>query len=172
MGKNNFTIISPTEELYQIIQYGYHEEMVSFLDMAKSGEPYSIPSEYVFIFVEKKPIQYHQYHFASGPAWLASEKYTDYLDTLVPIVSREPYIVSAEIKEEYAENDYGFIFTYDSYKVIGLRTILESKMYDWCQQFDKAFPGELHTYYEDEDFVCYYFKQNPRNNFDLSFTVQ
>ena len=172
MGKNDFTIISPTEELYQIIQYGYHEEMVSFLDAAKSGESFSIPTEYVFIFVEKKPIQYHQYHFASGPKWLASEKYMDYLDTFVPILSREPYIVADEIKDEYAQNEYGFIFNYDSYKVIGLRTILESKMYDWCRQFDNAFPGELHTYYEDDDFVCYYFKQNPRNIFDLSFTVQ
>lgn len=99
-------------------------------------------------------------------------KYMDYLDTFVPILSREPYIVADEIKDEYAQNEYGFIFNYDSYKVIGLRTILESKMYDWCRQFDNAFPGELHTYYEDDDFVCYYFKQNPRNIFDLSFTVQ
>lgn len=172
MDKNNFTIISPTEEIYQIIQYGYHEEIVSFLDVAKSGEPYSLPTEYVFIFVEKKPIQYHQYHFATGPKWLALEKYTEYLEDAVPNVSREPYILAGEIKEEYAKNDYGFMFNYDSYKLVGLRTIIESKLYDWCQQFNAAFPGELHTYYEDDDFVCYYFKQNPRNNFDLSFTVQ
>ena len=172
MNKNNFTIISPTEEIYQIIQYGYHEEIVSFLDVAKRGEPYSLPTEYVFIFVEKKPIQYHQYHFASGPKWLALEKYTDYLEDVSLIVSRDPYIASSEINEDYAQNDFGFIFNYDSYKHLGLRTILESKLYDWCQQFDAAFPGELHTYYEDDDFVCYYFKQNPRNNFDLSFTVQ
>ena len=49
------------------------------------------------------------------------------------------------------------------------RTILESKLYAWCQQFDEEYPGVLHTYYEDDEFVCYYFRQNPRNNYELSF---
>ena len=40
------------------------------------------------------------------------------------------------------------------------RTILESKAYHWCQQFARQHPSILNVYYEDEDFVCYYFRQD------------
>ena len=166
MKKDNFTIISTTEELYQIIQDGFHEELVSFVNRQTKGDSYTIPTEYVFIFVEKKPIQYPHYHFAAGPSWLAQEKYPDLFGSYV---SQEPNIIQSEIKEEYAQTDYGYFSNNnDAYKNLETRTILESKMYAWCQQFEANYPGELKTYYEDDEFVCYYFKQNPRNLYELS----
>ena len=48
------------------------------------------------------------------------------------------------------------------------RTILESKAYLWCQNFSKRYPFEVNVYYEDEDFVCYYFKQNPFALYNLA----
>lgn len=170
MEKNNFTIVSTTEELYQIIQDGFHEEVVNFVNKQIDVDSYTIPTEYVFIFIEKKPIQYPHYHFASGPSWLALKKYPEYFGSYV---SQEPEIKQSEIKDEYAQNDYGYFINQNVvYKNLETRTILESKMYAWCRKFDELYPGELKTYYEDDEFVCYYFKQNPRNLYELNLKEQ
>ena len=41
-------------------------------------------------------------------------------------------------------------------------------MYVWCQKFNAMYPNELHIYYEDDDFLCYYLHQNPRNLYELA----
>ena len=40
------------------------------------------------------------------------------------------------------------------------RSILESKVYDWCQRFAEEHPSVLNVFYEDDSFVCYYFRQD------------
>lgn len=155
--KNSFTIVSPVDELYQVIQYGYHEELVNFINESKNDD-YMIPTEYVFIFVEKTPIEYAQSHFFEGPDWLAWEKYADYYNSYV---SQCPDITTSEISsEKAAEKRRGFPNNSKGYSNLETRTILESNMYEWCREFEELYPNELHTYYEDENFVCYYFKQN------------
>lgn len=162
-----FTIVSTTDELYQIIQYGYHEELIDFVNSFSHEDSYTLPTKYVFIFVEKKPIQYPHYHFAAGPKWLALEKYPAYFGTYV---SQHPDIIASEISEEAAEKDYGKFarISHEVYTNLELRSALESKAYAWCQKFGELYPGELHTYYEDDDFVCYYFEQNQRSIYELS----
>ena len=49
----------------------------------------------------------------------------------------------------------------DAYSLIINRTILESEMYHWCQEFKTRLPNEIKVYYEDENFICYVVKQNP-----------
>ena len=163
-----FTIVSPTDELYQLIEYGYHEEVVDFINSTTHEDSYVLPTHYVFIFVEKKPLKYQHYHFASGPKWLALEKYPAYYGDNV---SQEPNVISGELNEDYMTYQYPKFSgsTNKIYLDLNTRIILESKLYAWCQQFDEEYPDVLHTYYEDDDFVCYYFRQNPRNNYELSF---
>ena len=48
------------------------------------------------------------------------------------------------------------------------RTILESKAYEWCQRFAQKYPSELKVYYEDNDFICYYFKQDVEMPYNLA----
>ena len=48
------------------------------------------------------------------------------------------------------------------------RTILESKAYEWCQDFAKRHPSELNVYYEDNDFVCYFFQQDVNMPYNLA----
>ena len=40
------------------------------------------------------------------------------------------------------------------------RTVLESKAYEWCRRFAEEHPSVLNIYYEDDSFVCYYFRQD------------
>lgn len=162
--KGSFTIVSPVDETYQLVGYGWHEELVTFINQSANVE-YTLPSEYVFIFVEKKPIEYAQSHFFTGPKWLAWEKYPKYYSSYV---SQCPDITHSEISEELVAGRLArFSVSSRSYSDLDTRTILESTVYQWCQDFDKIYPHELRVYYEDDDFVCYYFRQNTQRLYRL-----
>lgn len=164
--KKSYVIISPTDELYSVIEYGWHEELLVFVKNS-SNEEYILAPEYVFIYVEKKPLQYAQAYFFEGPSWLAQVKYKDiywnkyskkYPDTGA---TQAPEINASEISDEEAQKaliEYGN--SWYSYTKLPARTNLESKAYDWCQRFSKLHPEEMKIYYEDDDFICYYFRQD------------
>lgn len=161
----SYTIVSATDEQYQVIQDGRHEELLSFLSEEKSYS-YVLPTEYVFIFVEKQPIKYAQNHFFSGPDWLAADKYQLFYGEK----SVWPEIIHTEISEEYAAKDMLRFPSKPSlsYSNMSSRTILESKLNKWCEKFEKLYPNEMKIFYEDEAFVCYYFRQNTQNLYNLN----
>lgn len=163
---HSYTIVSPTDELYQVIQYGWHEELLSFIE--KSGrEEYTIPSEYVFIYVEKEPILYAQSSFFQGPSWIGEEKYLTPYWGIYSLkypdneAVQSPKISTSHISEQAAEQDMpDYNNPWMIYAELQNRTVLESKAYKWCQRFSEKYPGVLNVYYEDERFVCYCFRQN------------
>lgn len=164
--KNKYTVVSPTDGLYHMIEYGWHEELVDFLTKVE-GQRYFIPTEHVFIFIEKRPLEYAQNHLAQGPAFLGRPDDRDQFVVNGRACSVDPTISSYEISSEAAQVDleeYRNPFDYYAYN----RNVLESKLYAWCQQFAKLYPSEMRVYYEDEDFVCYYFRQEPNAPYDLA----
>lgn len=162
--KNSYTIVSPTDELYQVAEYGWHEEALTFLRELQYGN-YSIPSKYIFFFVEKRPIQYAQSHFYTGPEWLAQEKYTQYYTTYF---SEGDDINQSAISSVYAQQELEyFARPSQTYSDLTSRTILESKLNQWCEQFGKSFPNDTSVYYEDDDFICYVVRQNTYRLFNL-----
>ncbi len=148
--KNSFTLIAPDEEKPLITLYGRHEEIWGFLETCAKGS-YSIPTKYIFIYVEKRPIEYYQSYSFDGPLWLGKGKKTE--------------IKASNISVEAAQEDMS---EFDSWYRYGQgRTILESHAYEWCQDFSQKYPSELGVYYEDENFVCYYIKQNADMPYEL-----
>jgi len=168
----SFTIVSPTDELYQQIQYGWHEELSSFVNQVQEKE-YTLPTEHIFIFIEKVPFKYAHYHFASGPDWLAWEKYVDSLG-ISSYASQNPDYISSELLSEelLGTAKYEFELKSSVYVNLSMRTLVESLAYKWCQKFEALYPGELQIYYEDENFVCYYIKQNPQSLYQLGILYQ
>lgn len=62
--KGSFTIVSTTDEYYQVVDYGYHENLSKFMNMVNGNEAYyTIPTEYVFFFIEKKVLD--DFYFGS-----------------------------------------------------------------------------------------------------------
>ena len=60
--KNTYTIVSPTEEYYDVIDYGYHTQLSKFMDMVNGNqEEFTFPTEYVFFFIEKRVLQDYTY---------------------------------------------------------------------------------------------------------------
>ena len=171
--KKSYTIVAPTDELYPVILDGWHEELKSFAEQCIDPE-YTLPTEYIFLYVEKKPLLYAQSHFFQGPFWLGEEKYKDTYwkrySKKYPYsgASQSPEIKTAEITEETVqdareESDN----EWHSYTRLEERTRLEARVYDWCRRFSKLHPGVLDVYYEDEDFVCYYLRQDPGRLYHL-----
>lgn len=165
--KQRYTIISTTDEIYQVIESGWHEEILDFYYKSKL-EKYYIPTEYLFFYVEKNPIQYAQYHFFAGPRWLAQKKYSQYYKYSNAVISEGSAIKSSKVSEDVLGEpltDMGKAS--DAYSNLKNRTILESELYFWCQDFKARLPYEIQVYYEDEDVVCYMIKQNPEHLYNL-----
>ena len=162
--ENSYTIVSTTDELYQVIEQGRHEELLTFLNRV-NGSGYTLPTEYIFVYVEKRPIQYAQSHFFIGPDWLAEEKYTSYYTTYF---SEGNSINASEISREQAEKEMmTFSKLSQTYSNLDSRTILESKAYEWCRKFEASYPQEMKVYYEDENFCCYMIRQNTYRLYQL-----
>lgn len=163
----SYTIISTTEELYQTIESGRHEEVLDFYNKSKQ-EQYYIPTEYLFFYIEKQPIYYAQYHFFAGPEWLAQSKYTKYYKYSNAVLSQGDDIKNSRISEKLVDKPLEILGkASDAYSNIKNRKILESEMYQWCMDFKSRFPNEIKTYYEDDNFICYIVRQNPSHLYDL-----
>jgi hypothetical protein len=162
--KDSYTIVSSTDELYQIIGHGFHEELIQFINESEEIS-YTLPTNYIFIYIEKNPLVRYHYNVFDGPDWLADrDRYYYGLDESVGT-----NFTKRQISESMANVYFGkFPLSIDVYAVQWQKIILNSKMYVWCQKFNAMYPNELHIYYEDEDFLCYYLKQNPRNLYELA----
>lgn len=54
----DYTIISPTDEYYAVVEHGYHTELSEFVAMVDGKYPaFKIPTQYVFFFIEKYTLQ-------------------------------------------------------------------------------------------------------------------
>lgn len=171
--EKSFVVVSPTDELYPLIEYGWHEELLTFVQNVNTEE-YKIASEHVFVFVEKRPLQYAQAYFFEGPRWLAQTKYKDiywkkyskkYPDTGA---AQAPEINASEISVEEAGKELTeYSNPWYTYTKLPDRTILEAKAYGWCRRFSELHPEEMKIYYEDDDFICYYLRQNGDSQLNL-----
>ena len=155
-----YTVVSTTDEYYQLIETGFHEELLTFAQ--RERDPlYTIPTPYVFLYIEKHPIRYAQNHFAGGPSWLAWEKYPQGVYADVDSASQCPHILGGEIDTELMDRGikYGQKLS-DAASDLEGRIILESKAYQWYLDFSQLFPYDGRVVYEDEDFLCYCLTQN------------
>ncbi len=179
----SYTIIAPDDNMYQILQHGNHQGLLEFIQK-EDWEDFMLSTEYVFVYVEKRPIQYEQFQFAHGPGWLGEEKYPKLYLNLASLpgnglwkekrdlnpdiqsVSQGPQIVASEISEEAAGRD--LTEPWLQYVSCNDRAVVESRAYDWCRRFKELYPFEMKVYYEDDDFICYYFRQETYSPYNLS----
>lgn len=142
-GKDDkWTIVSANDELRMTEQYGRHVETITFLeDMEYWNEhkEVKIPTDRVYFYIEKKPLNY-----ANGYAGI------------VPAVSEE------EAGKPLPENSG--INAYNGPE----RAVTMSRMYYWAQAFRQLYPNEMKVYYENDRFVCYYLEQNTFRLYNLA----
>lgn len=95
----------------------------------------TIPTKYVFFYIEKYPIQYG----------VANSTADDFLN--LGYVSEEDADMSTIFKGS------------DSYQMANRKKLM-SKFYYWAKAFEAKYPQEFQIYYEDETFLCYRIIQN------------
>lgn len=176
--RRSYTVIAPTDEVQPLIGYGWHEELLNFVEQCE-GNSYTLPTEYVFVYVEKRPLFYAQCHFLQGPSWLGGEKYLEpYWEVYSEKypgsqASQSPEIIASVVsKKEAQKNIPEYTNSWLMYSLIENRTILESKAYEWCREFSEIHPVEMDIYYEDDDFVCYYFRQDTASLYNLALGME
>ncbi|MDD6789482.1 MAG: hypothetical protein PUE04_05205 [Lachnospira sp.] len=174
MPKESYTVVSPTEDLYQLLQSGYHEELLTFVKMEESYPGYTIPTRYVYIFIEKEPLLYANCYFTEGPQWLAARgKYYRIFTDVGIECGDSPDFAAASVSEEDADKtlDYAIGSSAAAMDPEG-RVILEAKAARWVRNFQEAYPDACRVWYEDDRFVCYRITQDPQIPYKLGFTAQ
>lgn len=131
---NTWTIVSANDELRMIEEYGRHTETIEFLEGMEYWNPtkeVTIPTEKVYFYIEKKPLNYANGYGGEIPA------------------------VSVEQAQQALPQNSG-LSAYNGPR----RSVTMSRMYYWAQKFMELYPNELKVYYENDRFVCYYIEQN------------
>jgi len=163
MEPQSYTVVAAFDELYHVKEYGFHEEAVRFIH-EMTEESYTLPTEYVFIYLEKQPLVYAHVHFFEGPAWLAKEEYT----SVINYASQSPDFRHSDISDAYADKDISVPIHFNSYTSLELRTVIYSRLNRWVERFKELYPYQLTTVYEDDAVVCYMFRQNPARLLELA----
>ncbi len=165
--KDQFTVVSTTDEIYQIIEHGFHEEYLTFLENYQKDD-YYLPTPYVFFFVEKHPLLYGHSHFFNGPEWLAMPRYQDYYES-----SLCPEMITGEISDDKADREIVIIGSKLSlgYTLLPNRETVESAAARYLRLLSSQYPNNISVYYEDEDFVCYCLKQNPNHLIEFRYSA-
>ena len=160
----SYTVVAAFDELYHVKDEGFHEEAILFINEI-TKDTYTLPTEYVFIYVEKQPLVYSHVHFLDGPTWLAEEKYSK----IVPsFSSQSPEFMHSVISTDETVSKIKVPVVFNSYKDSKYRTILYTQLNQWVQKFQELYPHQLTTVFENDMVVCYMFRQNPARLLELA----
>lgn len=108
--EKSFTIVSPTDDYYAVVDEGFHTELSELMFMIDGGkEEFVIPSEYVFFIIEKKAYQDYTYGQSYANPEIASKDMLysgttqDYFYQRLAIESKA-YYWSRVMKKTYPNN--------------------------------------------------------------------
>jgi hypothetical protein len=138
---DTWTICSANDVTQLVFGHGYHYEAISFLQDLQSGRSTPQPTEWVYFFVEKVPIDYNLSYEGSGQS--VSKEGAD---------MQLPY--SSGVMQYQGEN----------------RWIIMSKLYYWGKDFMDRFPNQVRVYYETDEFICYEIRQNINRVFNFAIS--
>ncbi len=146
-----WTIVSAGDETNMVIGHGYHYESIEFLNNMEyiGAHGYiTIPTKYVYIFIEKVPIDYQAPYANSGQS----------------ISEAGAKMGLPEKQTDPGKND---ISIYQGEN----RWIVMSRMYYWAIAYQRMYSNEMKIYYEDDGFICYQVEQNDYrlNNFAIDY---
>lgn len=143
--KNTWTICSANDEMQMVYGNGYHYEMITFLKEMKDIQKnpmVKIPTNTVYFFIEKKPLNYAQ--------------------TVNPNDGK-----NVKISKKYAREELDYSTGLTPYMGVN-RAVTMSHMYYWAQKFMELYPNVMNVYYETDQFVCYRVSQNGYNLYNFA----
>lgn len=147
--RENWTVISPTNDL-SIIRYdGYHYEITDLIKKLEEGKgDIYIPTREIYVVSEKKPISFQN-----------AKRAIDRSDIVAKDNVKE---LNGQLALKKISWDYGVdsIHSLDA-PYYFQRDILMSKLYYWIETVGQIYPGHVSIYYEDEQVCIYKIEQDP-----------
>lgn len=143
--KNTWTICSANDETQMVYGNGYHYETITFLKEMKDIQKnpmVKIPTNTVYFFIEKKPLNYAQ--TVNSNDWK-----------------------NVKISKKYAREELDYSTGLTPYMGVN-RAVTMSHMYYWAQKFMELYPNVMNVYYETDQFVCYRVSQNGYNLYNFA----
>ena len=137
-----WTIVSANDETQMGLDHGWHYETITFLrkqEYINRDTKLIIPTEKVYFFIEKIPLNYFVAYSGSGQS-----------------------ISKKGASQSLPDSGGSVMYQGES------RWILMSRMYYWAQAFMEMYPNEMKVYYESEDFVCYVIPQNMYHQYNFA----
>lgn len=137
-----WTIVSANDETQMGLDHGWHYETITFLrklEKIKEDTKIIIPTENVYFFIEKIPLDYTATYWGNDQS------------------------ISKKGASQSLPNTGGI----SMYQGEG-RWILMSRMYYWAQAFMERYPNEMKVYYEDDQFICYRIPQNMYHQYNFA----
>ncbi len=159
----SYTVISTTHEMSLIKNEGYHYELIRLLRTINDPNAQSkqyIPTENIFVFIEKTVLPVYQIVDYSHP------------ETLVPgpTITREAGLSNMPDDRGIDPKSLSEFYYVKPHN----RLIIMSKAYLWANEYRKYYPDEMSVYYEDDDLVVYRIKQDvyALNNLTIDYIRQ
>ncbi len=146
----DWTLVSPVTETSLTYRRGWHYDLGLFiLDQEDWDQStiITIPTQYVFFLVEKRPFQYNQ--LVSMDAHTPLDKTEVSAESAALTLPDSSELTGTEVYVKY-------------------RTVVESKAYYWAEAFQKLYPYEMEVYFEDDSVICYRLTQNPAKLYNLA----
>lgn len=143
--KNTWTICSANDETQMVYGNGYHYETITFLKDMKDinkNPVVKIPTDTVYFFIEKEPLNYAQ--------------------TVNPSEWK-----NVKVSKKYARKALNYSSGLTPYMGVN-RAVTMSHMYYWAQKFMKLYPNVMDVYYETDQFICYRVSQNGYNLYNFA----
>ena len=143
--KNTWTICSSNDETQMVYGNGYPYETITFLKEMKDIQKnpvVKIPTNTVYFFIEKKPLNYAQ--------------------TVNPNDWK-----NVKVSKKYAREALDYSTGLTPYMGVN-RAVTMSHMYYWAQKFMELYPNVMDVYYETDQFVCYRVSQNGYNLYNFA----
>ncbi len=139
---DSWTIVSATDETQMGFDHGFHYETIIFLEDMENYDARTmirIPTEKVYFFIEKNPVNYSITYPGSGQA-----------------------VSEAGAAVKLPENSGIRMYQGDK------RWTVMSRMYYWTQEFQRLYPNEMEVYLETDRFICYRIEQNPSRLYNFA----
>ncbi len=137
--KNTYTIVSTTDEYYEVLDYGYHTQLSEFLNMVNGRqEAFKFPTQYVFFFIEKRVLLDHFYGPVEVGLQYAAKEFVYFADTQDyffqrAIIESQAYYWAQKFTEIYP-NNFKVFYEDDIYVVYTLEQNIFNT-YDLCVDY-------------------------------------
>jgi hypothetical protein len=108
--KNTYTIVSTTDEYYEVMDYGYHTQLSEFINMVNGKQrAFTFPTKYVFFFIEKRVLLDHFYGPVEVGLQYAAKEFVYFKDTQDyfyqrAIIESQAYYWALKYTEIYPRN--------------------------------------------------------------------